>query len=523
MYVHRPDGSLRGSVYLGPRVTTPIIAGKEMFVANADAFAMKVSLETLEVLWCKRYAQVSSEDTWMPSLSKELVLVGGTWTRGGPLPHPTMDPEGKGVEPARWDNNFFVFALERETGETRWVFPVPWMVYNLNPTYVWYDEHEVAVIMDNIGGLYLVLCRTGEKIWQRDPYALGTFHDICGVTMGPNKVIYFGTQDTEGAELGYLTKYPQNTGIIEAFDVSSFPPTFKWMVKKPFAGMLQSVVVPLEEGRSVLVVPMGNNGAMPSKTVEERGIDAFAGIIYGLDPDSGEELWSFMPPVWKTETGSCRASTVYTPYLPASWCSPVVDGRGTLYIYWMGGIMYTFEAATGRVLSSYDMGCCITGSPAVGPGLVVVQAQFRVLAWRDEALEDQWLEAAAAAGDPRAKVGRARAPPRRRGGAASAGGGASSCRRTASSAGRSTARRSRRRRSMIRRMLPHHKMRPSRRRPSRRRPSPRRPSPRQPSRKWPSRRRSSLRRSSPRRRRRKEWTGKGGSWSWAVRRAGASP
>merc|ERR1719433_1162827 len=124
--------------------------------------------------------------------------------------------------------------------------------------------------------------------------------------------------------------------------------------------MLQPVFVE-RHGRTVIVVPMGENGHLPKSDPADNTEPIWQGMVYGIDPDTGEEIWSFAPPPWKSRTGSCRASKYWSGYLPACWASPTVDTQGHVYVPWMGGIAYILEGATGRVVSRYDMGCTVTG------------------------------------------------------------------------------------------------------------------------------------------------------------------
>ncbi|CAE8660133.1 unnamed protein product, partial [Polarella glacialis] len=89
-------------------------------------------------------------------------------------------------------------------------------------------------------------------------------------------------------------------------------------------------------------------------------------------------------------------------FLPDSWSSPTVGVDGTIYACYSDGFVYALEGSSGRLLSKYDMGTSTQAAPLVVPGMLVVAGGLRICAWRDEALENQWLEEAVAAGDKRA-------------------------------------------------------------------------------------------------------------------------
>merc|ERR1712032_1188459 len=101
------------------------------------------------------------------------------------------------------------------------------------------------------------------------------------------------------------------------------------------------------------------------------------GTVYAMNAQTGERLWTFMPPAW--EKPACAGSTWEQPCLPDLWSAPTIGGDGTVYINWSaGGVTYALRDANGDgvisdgEISSYDAGSAATGPPAVAPGMLTV-------------------------------------------------------------------------------------------------------------------------------------------------------
>lgn len=53
--------------------------------------------------------------------------------------------------------------------------------------------------------------------------------------------------------------------------------------------------------------------------------------------------------------------------MPDAFSAPAIDGNGTVYIGWHGGIVYALDGRDGSLISLYRGGEGAQSSPAIGP------------------------------------------------------------------------------------------------------------------------------------------------------------
>lgn len=128
--------------------------------------------------------------------------------------------------------------------------------------------------------------------------------------------------------------------------------------------------------------------------------DAWQGYIAAWDADTGDEIWRFTLPLWKHY--EARGSYINDIFLPDCFGSPTANVDGNIYVIHWSGTAYCLEGGSGKILSETDVKGSSQSAPVILPGLLLLPQCYNVVAFRDEKLESEWLEAARAKGDKRA-------------------------------------------------------------------------------------------------------------------------
>lgn len=397
LLIIRPDGTLRGTVHLGPYLGNPCLHERYLYVCNGACFVLKLDIETLEVVMNRQYCSYCASDSWNPIVVPKyrvLLTVGNHWTT-------TSTPVG---------GNRVVFGLNIDTGAVLWYAPSPYLIYNFLPTV--YEEEDRAIWADNAGGLYCRRISDGTELWQDltipENHGAFTTGHCCS---GPNRVIYNAYNlKTPDGKMGVWNKGAGAGGCIRANSAD----TGERLWLHHFDD-IECHVAPVvvskganSEGYLVVVVqgsqggyaPPGD-GSIPSDESEfwPSG-DAWEAWITALDADNGDELWRYALPTWRHY--EARGSYVDDIFLPDCFGSPTANITNNVYVVHWSGTAYCVEGATGKVISETDVRGSSQSAPIILPGTLLLPQCYNVVAYRDEKLELDWLEEARAKGDKRA-------------------------------------------------------------------------------------------------------------------------
>mmetsp|Transcript_73488 Transcript_73488/g.207556 ORF Transcript_73488/g.207556 Transcript_73488/m.207556 type:complete len:622 (+) Transcript_73488:1-1866(+) len=379
LLVLRPDGTLRASVNVGPRSSNPALFGTNMYLANRDGVALSISIETFETNWRRKFCYACAVDSWNTGVSEGVVLLAG-------------NPHTNGA-------NTHIYGLEVASGHTRWMTAAGHLLYNFMPCTV----AGFFVVSDQGGGLYCYKVADGSEVYKSPPDNYQSFTTAHSV-IGPDFCVYLG--HILGPEDSRKWNEGCGKSVMRAYDLQRG--ARKWEIDLPLEASVSPVVVPPQPGhdRHVVVIPLGLNPEFWHDLggVKKAHGDAYEGWVVAYDCDTGAERWCWKAPVWRSYT--CAGHTFEDYYLPDSWTAPTVDGRGTVYTAFQSGVVYALNGHTGELLSQYDTKMAATGAITVGPGMLVCAGATRLWVWLDPALEEEWLAQAAAAGDPRAAVGK---------------------------------------------------------------------------------------------------------------------
>eukprot|EP00747_Dinoflagellata_sp_TGD_P106265 gnl/TRDRNA2_/TRDRNA2_169814_c0_seq1.p1 gnl/TRDRNA2_/TRDRNA2_169814_c0~~gnl/TRDRNA2_/TRDRNA2_169814_c0_seq1.p1 ORF type:complete len:418 (-),score=61.00 gnl/TRDRNA2_/TRDRNA2_169814_c0_seq1:48-1301(-) len=268
--------------------------------------------------------------------------------------------------------------------------------YNFTPS-VW-EEDDKFVFCNSCGGMYCLKISTGEPIWVRevDEVDLGGFSRSHCVA-GPGDAVY-NVWNKRGPDV--WNKGNGNGGKIRAYDAATG--TVRWERETDLECHVEPVVVGFT-GAGILVVPLGSPPSCPPDNrdwPEKCAGDAFESSICGLDAASGSELWRIDMPVWESFT--CAGSTENDYFFGGPFSSPSVNGDGIVYTCHQSGVVYAIDGISGRILSQFDTGVASSSAAVLIPGTLLLLTALKVVVFRDEKLEAEWLKGAKEAADRRA-------------------------------------------------------------------------------------------------------------------------
>jgi len=404
LFIIRPDGTLRGSVYPGPYYSTPCIDGEHLYVTNSLGWALCFRLDTLELKWSRKYTDWAASDNYCILAYKGSLFVPGMeFTAPGAIPHGA----GRGWFESghRW-----VYRLSLETGETIWRLdlnpvmpgtPTYDVLWNFTP--VVFEEY--MVFMDFNLGVYCIKWDKKEYCWHHPAEGSFSTGNQCS---GSNGLVYI-TGNFSYEICHPCFNNPNGAGCVRAYDIRTGELRFQGETKDDrglrMACNQGPVYVPAHDGRRAIVaVPFSTNlGGHPG--MDTRGGDAFAGKLVAFDADTGEEVWGRQwDKYWRHTHVAGSFAEDPGPTWPDAWGGLSVDCTGTIYCHWMDGMVYAIDGRSGDIISSYDTGNSSNAQIVLGPGIVVFTGGFAVFCFRDQEQEEEWLESAKASGDPRAKA-----------------------------------------------------------------------------------------------------------------------
>jgi len=379
LFIVRPDGRLRGSIFLGPLTSTPVILGAAGYIVDGTGHATSFDLETLEIIWRVRYCQSNPWDSWSAAGKGDALIVGGN-----------IDFRSNGATD--------LFRLSTSDGKTVWKFTYPGqdffkMPYNMIPAIT--DDGQV-ITANNNSCVFCNSLENGELLWHVFPTWEAQF-TTATVVAGRNGLCAnaWNMVDEEKwnaaqGSLGKLDIYDCKSGVEKWFKI--YPLTINvaplWIPPEAAIG---------SSGWQVIVA-LGSNAGPPADHPMPVNGDAWLGLLQAHDADTGNEIWSWAPPA--STHFAYRGSDAQDWYLPDAWTSMSAGSDGTIYGSFQDGVMYAVRG--GELISKFDMRSCGNCAPGIAPGLVTHANQFGLFIWRDAAVEEEWAKS----GDTRAAGGR---------------------------------------------------------------------------------------------------------------------
>jgi len=393
----RRDGTIRGTISTGSGLGNHCLHDRYLYAANSGGCFLKIDIETLEAVLNKKYCDYANSDSWNPVVcEKQQILL----TVGG---HRSMTPGTVGGNP-------IIFGVRITNGETAWFKHLPYISYNFLPSV--FEDRDCFIFSDNAGGLYCTKISDGSAVWEDTtlPDGYGSF-TTGHCASGPNGIIYnaYNLPSPKEHPGGIWNKGAGAGGVIRANVIETGER--KWLRHFDCECHVAPVVAPKGNGSDgfLLVCAQGSQGGQAPASTDTvldddseswPSGDAWASWVAAFDADSGDEVWRFAVPLWNHY--EARGSLAGDIFLPDCFGSPTASGNGHVYIMHWSGTAYCLEAATGKVVSSTDIGASSQAAPVIVPGTLLLLNADNIAAYRDEKLELDWLEKARASGDRRA-------------------------------------------------------------------------------------------------------------------------
>lgn len=415
LFVIRPDGTLRGSINVGPYPSTPAIYEDGLFVTNVNGYAHCYDLDTLELRWAVKYTDWTSSDNYAL-----LAYEGSIFAPGNEFFSDTQHSAPYGAGRTFYESGHrIVYRLDCKTGATIWkvdfnpimpVVPVVDVFWNITPVIF----KEYMVFMDYNLGIYCVKWEDGAEVFRKPPLDAadpdaGRF-STGNQCAGANGLVYI-TGNRSHAFVGGKRNNVDGAGVVRAYDIATGERRFQSMTKDDRGDYMACNQGPLylaaQDGTPALVaVPFScNMGGNPSDQGSIKINGSVAGKLVAYDAETGEEVWARQ---WaeRYKFSHVAGSFADDPGMtwPDSWGGLSADATGTIFVHWMDGMIYAINGSNGDIISSYQTGNSSNAQILLAPGMVVFTGGHGCFCFRDEAQEQEWLAAASAKGDPRAKV-----------------------------------------------------------------------------------------------------------------------
>mmetsp|Transcript_92341 Transcript_92341/g.214580 ORF Transcript_92341/g.214580 Transcript_92341/m.214580 type:complete len:845 (+) Transcript_92341:65-2599(+) len=376
LFIIRPDGKIRGSIFVGPLTSTPVILGRTCYVVDGCGCAMSFDIETLQIGWRVKYCASNPWDSWSAAAVEGALIVGGN-------------------KDFRQNGATHVYRINTADGKVVWEYHVPReeefiMPYNMIPGIL----NGKIVVADNKGYVYCIDFETGQELWRTDQGTPEALFSTATVVLGRNGIAAnawnFGPQQRS------WNRNAGGGGLLDVYDLQTGAQ--KWRRRLNHDINVAPLIVPPEsavgsDGWQVIVC-LGSNPGPPEDHQDPVNGDSWAGLMLACDAETGREIWAWAPPLSRHFT--FRGSENGDWYLPDGWTSASADKNGTVYASFQDGVTYAVRG--GELVSCFDMRCAANSAPAIGPGIVTQAAAFGLFIWRDPTVEEDWI----ASGDKRA-------------------------------------------------------------------------------------------------------------------------
>lgn len=305
-YALNADGTLRWKFLTGEVIDSAALLDDKgrVYVASGDGRVYALDRASGKALWSFR-APTPAE------LAKEGVHTLIDWFEG----NTGMTGDGSLIVP---NDNFQIYALDRDTGEMRWRFTTPDMNWSL-PAYAPASD---SLFFGNVyftwANFFALDARTGEKRWSRGTLGSMVSSPLIANSRADAIVVAAGYD-------GYVRAYEQGTG--------------KEIWK--FGARDHIYASPAQLSDGTIVIPSAD------------------GTIYGLDPAKGRLRWSY-------DTREPIRS------------SPAVDGHDRIYAGGGDGRLYCFNG-DGTLRWAYQLIGAerndLNASPALGPTAITIAGE----------------------------------------------------------------------------------------------------------------------------------------------------
>uniref|UniRef100_A0A7S1WMS2 Pyrrolo-quinoline quinone repeat domain-containing protein n=1 Tax=Alexandrium catenella TaxID=2925 RepID=A0A7S1WMS2_ALECA len=354
IYSLDPNGELRWKhKLLGTQPPTPALVDDLLVLADSLGYGYGLNLKTGKVRWVREVAKQTGTDSWAVIADHGLALFALS-----------EDDE---------TNTSQLIAVEASSGEERWTFALNTTLHNVAPAFA--DGGSAVVFVDSNAGVYKLAADTGRLLWSVPGYSWS-------VPEGPAQVyrsLAGGVQVYDG--IVYSTGNPTfAAGIARAHRVDTGE--LVWQSKKFKEHVSNSGVVGVIDG--VLTYICGYGFTPPLHLTLPTARKPFISTLVALNALTGEILWTFKSPKWDQDIAAGQKFLeLGIPNIPNSWSTATIAGDGTVYVTWMGGIVFALDGRNGHLISSYSTEEGGQSQPVIGHnGELVVGCGVHVMLFR---------------------------------------------------------------------------------------------------------------------------------------------
>lgn len=358
-----PNGEHRWFFMVGGSPTNPAMEDGTLFFTTSEGLAYAVSMETGSQLWTKRFAPRSSAGNEAVTVGEGLLIV-----------HTMV-----GWPPGAWTEESEFVALNPKSGEEIWRSRVDAPFFNVIMAFA--DEGAALVFTDMDGGTYKMETQTGKLIWSTPgfPFPLTPEASWNGGSGGaPRSHSALALVDQKRGVVYGGGNPSRHTGRVRALSLKTGEELWSRTVHNMLGnnGALAEI-----DGVPTLVFGAG----IPCMHPIPESKPPFYGSVYALNAETGRIIWSFdcEPHQGIVAAGSVLHPSCMKVNMPDAFNSPTIDGSGTVYIGWHGGIIYALDGRNGALISEYRGGEGPQPQAAIGPSgeLIVVGALWVSSFW----------------------------------------------------------------------------------------------------------------------------------------------
>mmetsp|Transcript_23949 Transcript_23949/g.65267 ORF Transcript_23949/g.65267 Transcript_23949/m.65267 type:complete len:476 (-) Transcript_23949:44-1471(-) len=349
-----------------PDLCNPVLQDGALYFSDSSGLAHALAAQTGAVLWQRHFARVQSAGNWAITVGEGLVIA-----------HCHL-----GGRPGSWTGESEFVALNRSSGDEVWRSRVDSSFFNVIMAFS--DGGASLVVTDQVGGTFKMETKTGRVIWSAPgfPFPLTPeAHWYGGRGGAPRTHSALALVDLQRGVVYSGGNPSRHTGRVRALSLETGEELWQCNVDKMLGnnGALADI-----DGVPTLVFGAGITCQHPIPESKPP----FKGTVYGLHAETGAIRWTFEAPTWDFPyaAGSVLHPQCVQLNLPDAWNSPTIDGNGTVYIGWHGGIMFALDGRSGAVISEHHGGEGIQAQAAIGPSgeLIVVGAQWTHSFWPDD-------------------------------------------------------------------------------------------------------------------------------------------
>mmetsp|Transcript_4338 Transcript_4338/g.13262 ORF Transcript_4338/g.13262 Transcript_4338/m.13262 type:complete len:530 (+) Transcript_4338:109-1698(+) len=418
--VHKfsPDGRLLWEYWVeGGTNDIPALFDGLLYVTAFSGHVVAVDMETGRQVWkTKQVCTWREKNPARVHFTCDCKTIGpdiaSLSAHGGVVTFKTHMPVGGGA--------CKVMGLNASSGEFLWDYATDHMVWNYYPMLT--EDGGSVVFQDSTGSVYR-LGLDGTEIWKAGTHSepwYKTWTDG-GVQIGPNGVVY-AMKAVGGHNVG--------PGHISAYRVSdgkhlwTSPYTPEAPNAWPVIGRMRkddplTVIAPSGKAGghdaawevwavrlgsmwqspfwSAILKPVFNvlirlHDALGDYAQIPFSIPSMQAEVWGLDAETGQLLWKWLPPVWrqgKFRGENKRILSGGFVCIPNPVGNPTLDANGNLYIGVLDGFVYHLTRDSSgpgvKVQSKFDAeGAFSNGGVSLAPGMMVIVSCDTVLVFRGE-------------------------------------------------------------------------------------------------------------------------------------------